>query len=157
MSRLQIEGTKRKKLPSNENDEGYKRRKRSMSHDGSNFELVGDFMEAFGQQVRDVPMWPDFNTRELRLDLIHEELEELEEAMSNKDMVEIADALTDLLYVIYGAGHAFGMDLDACFLEVHDSNMSKLGPDGRAIRREDGKVLKSENFFAPDLGPILGL
>jgi len=128
-----------------------------MAIDGSNFELVGDFMEAFGQQVRNEPMWPDFSTRELRLDLIHEELEELEEAISNKDMVEIADALTDLLYVIYGAGHAFGMDLDACFLEVHESNMSKLGSDGRVIRREDGKILKSENFFAPDLGPILGL
>lgn len=123
----------------------------------SNFELVGDFMEAFGQEVHCEPNWPDFSTRELRLDLIQEEFEELQEAIDNKDMVEIADALTDLLYVVYGAGHAFGMDLDECFLEVHESNMSKLGPDGRAIRREDGKVMKSENFFAPNLAPILGL
>ena len=123
----------------------------------SNFELVGDFMEAFGQEVHCDPNWPDFSTRELRLDLIQEEFEELQEAMDNKDMIEIADALTDLLYVVYGAGHAFGMDLDECFLEVHESNMSKLGPDGRAIRREDGKVLKSDNFFAPNLAPILGL
>ena len=123
----------------------------------SNFELVGDFMEAFGQDVHCDPVWPDFSTRELRLDLIQEEFEELQEAIDNNDMVEVADALTDLLYVVYGAGHAFGIDLDECFLEVHASNMSKLGPDGRAIRREDGKVLKSENFFAPDLAPILGL
>lgn len=123
----------------------------------SNFELVGDFMEAFGQEVHCEPNWPDFSTRELRLDLIQEEFEELQEAIDNKDMVEIADALTDLLYVVYGAGHAFGMDLDECFLEVHESNMSKLGPDGRAIRREDGKVMKSKNFFAPNLAPILGL
>lgn len=125
--------------------------------DGSNFELVGDFMEAFGQDVHCEPIWPDFSTRELRLDLIQEEFEELQEAIDNNDMVEVADALTDLLYVVYGAGHAFGIDLDACFLEVHESNMSKLGPDGRAIRREDGKVMKSENFFPPNLEPILGL
>ena len=129
----------------------------TVSLKGTNFELVGDFMEAFGQDVEVQPTWPDFSTRELRLDLIQEEFEELQEAIDNKDMVEIADALTDLLYVVYGAGHAFGMDLDECFLEVHESNMSKLGPDGRAIRREDGKVMKSENFFAPILAPILGL
>ena len=124
---------------------------------GSNFELVGDFMEGFGQDVLCEPTWPDRDTVDLRLDLIHEELEELEVAIANNDMIEVADALTDLLYVIYGAGHAFGIDLDACFLEVHESNMSKLGPDGHAIRRDDGKILKSENFFPPDLGPILGL
>jgi len=123
----------------------------------SNFELVGDFMEAFGQDVHCDPIWPDFSTRELRLDLIQEEFEELQEAIDNNDMVEVADALTDLLYVVYGAGHAFGIDLDECFLEVHESNMSKLGPDGRAIRRDDGKVLKSENFFAPDFSHILGI
>jgi len=123
----------------------------------SNFELVGDFMEAFGQDVHCDPIWPDFSTRELRLDLIQEEFEELQEAIDNNDMVEVADALTDLLYVIYGAGHAFGIDLDECFLEVHESNMSKLGPDGRAIRRDDGKILKSENFFAPDFSHILGI
>lgn len=124
---------------------------------GTNFELVGDFMEGFGQEVHCEPHWPDFNTRELRLELIREEYEELEEAIENRDMVEVADALADLLYVVYGAGHAFGIDLDACFVEVHESNMSKLGPDGKAIYREDGKVMKSENFFPPNLEPILGL
>lgn len=128
-----------------------------MANAASNFELVGDFMEGFGQEVHCEPNWPDFSTRELRLELIREEYEELEEAIENKDMIEVADALTDLLYVVYGAGHAFGIDLDECFLEVHESNMSKLGPDGKAIYREDGKVMKSENFFAPDLGPLLGL
>jgi len=123
----------------------------------SNFELVGDFMEGFGQDVHCEPNWPDFSTRELRLELIREEYEELEEAIENRDMIEVADALTDLLYVIYGAGHAFGIDLDACFLEVHESNMSKLGPDGKAIYREDGKVMKSENFFAPDLESVLNV
>ena len=114
-------------------------------------------MEGFGQEVHCEPNWPDFSTRELRLELIREEYQELEEAVENKDMVEVADALTDLLYVIYGAGHAFGIDLDECFLEVHESNMSKLGPDGKAIYREDGKVMKSENFFAPDFSHILGI
>lgn len=128
-----------------------------MAVEGSNFELVGDFMEAFGQEVLCEPNWPDFSTRELRLELIREEYEELEEAIENRDIVEVADALTDLLYVVYGAGHAFGIDLDACFQEVHESNMSKLGDDGRPIYREDGKILKSENFFAPDLESVLGL
>ena len=90
------------------------------------FELVGDFMQAFGQSVEEQPTWPDFNTRELRVDLIQEEVDELVEAIANKDMVEIADALTDILYVVYGAGHTFGIDLDECFTEVHASNMSKL-------------------------------
>jgi len=124
--------------------------------DVSNFELVGDFMEAFGQRVELEPTWPSFDTRELRLDLISEEFGELGDAIENRDMVQIADALTDLLYVIYGAGHAFGIDLDECFQEVHSSNMSKLGEDGRPIYREDGKVLKGPNFFEPDLGGILG-
>jgi len=114
-------------------------------------------MEAFGQQVRDVPMWPDFSTRELRLELIREEYQELEEAIDQKDMVAVADALTDLLYVIYGAGHAFGLDLDACYQEVHSSNMSKLDQDGRPLKREDGKVLKGPNFFEPDLTHVLGM
>jgi len=126
-----------------------------MSANGTNFELVGDFMEGFGQEVHDGPHWPDFSTRELRIELIEEELDELKVAIENRDMVEIADALTDILYVVYGAGHAFGIDLDACFDEVHASNMSKLGEDGRAIRREDGKVLKGPHFFAPDLEKIL--
>ena len=126
-----------------------------MSASGTNFELVGDFMEAFGQTVEYEPTWPDFSTRELRVELIQEEVQELIEAIDNKDMVEIADALTDILYVVYGAGHAFGIDLDACFDEVHASNMSKLGEDGRVIKREDGKVLKGPGFFAPDLEKIL--
>ena len=121
----------------------------------SNFELAGDFMEAFGQEVQVQPTWPDFSTRELRLELIREEYEELEEAIENRDMVEVADALTDLLYVIYGAGHAFGIDLDECYLEVHRSNMSKLGEDGRPIKSESGKVLKGPDFFEPNLKDIL--
>ena len=124
--------------------------------DVSNFELVGDFMEAFGQMVELEPTWPDFNTRELRLDLIQEELDELAQAMEDRDMVQIADALTDLLYVVYGAGHAFGIDLDECFQEVHSSNMSKLGPNGKPIHREDGKVMKGPGYFEPDLESILG-
>ena len=124
--------------------------------DVSNFELVGDFMEAFGQKVELEPTWPDFNTRELRLELIAEELDELSDAVAERDMIQIADALTDLLYVIYGAGHAFGIDLDECFREVHDSNMSKLGPNGRPIHREDGKVMKGPGYFEPDLESILG-
>ena len=124
--------------------------------DVSNFELVGDFMEAFGQKVELEPTWPDFNTRELRLELIQEEFEELSDAVADRDMVQIADALTDLLYVVYGAGHTFGLDLDECFHEVHASNMSKLGEDGRPLHREDGKVLKGPNYFEPDLEGILG-
>ena len=122
----------------------------------SNFEKVGDFMEAFGQKVEMEPTWPDFNTRELRLELIQEELEELSDAVADRDMIQIADALTDLLYVVYGAGHAFGLDLDECFEEVHRSNMSKLGENGRPIHREDGKVMKGPGFFEPDLENILG-
>ena len=122
----------------------------------SNFEKVGDFMEAFGQRVEMEPTWPDFNTRELRLELIQEELDELSDAVADRDMIQIADALTDLLYVVYGAGHAFGLDLDECFEEVHRSNMSKLGENGRPIHREDGKVLKGPGYFEPDLEVILG-
>ena len=121
----------------------------------TNFELVGDFMEAFGQDVHIEPTWPDFSTRELRLELIQEEVDELGEAMEQRDMVGIADALTDILYVVYGAGHAYGIDLDECFQEVHASNMSKLGEDGKPIRREDGKILKGPNFFEPDLQSCL--
>ena len=123
----------------------------------TNFELAGDFMEAFGQDVHNEPQWPDFSTRELRLELIREEYEELEEAIENRDLIEVADALTDLLYVIYGAGHAFGLDLDTCYHEVHGSNMSKLGDDGRPMKREDGKVLKGPNFYEPDLKFVLGI
>ena len=125
--------------------------------DGTNFELVEDFMEAMGQEVNAVPTWPEDDIQRLRLDLIEEELDELHYAIDNKDMVEIADALGDLLYVVYGAGHAFGIDLDECFKEIHASNMSKLGPDGKPIKREDGKVLKPDTFFPPDLKSILGV
>lgn len=121
----------------------------------TNFELVGDFMEAFGQQVNIEPTMRDKSIQDLRVDLIAEELEELELAITNTDIVEMADALTDLLYVVYGAGHAFGIDLDECFLEVHSSNMSKLGEDGKPIYREDGKVLKGPDYFPPDLKEIL--
>ena len=130
--------------------------KTKQNGEGTNFELVGDFMEAFGQDVQLEPTWPDFNTRELRLELIQEELDELSDAVADRDMVQIADALTDLLYVVYGAGHAFGIDLDECFQEVHSSNMSKLGPNGKPIHREDGKVMKGPGFFEPDLENILG-
>ena len=124
--------------------------------DVSNFELVGDFMEAFGQTVQVDPTWPDFSTRELRLELISEEFSELAQAIDDRDMIQIADALTDLLYVVYGAGHTFGLDLDECFQEVHRSNMSKLGENGRPIHREDGKVMKGPGYFEPDLEGILG-
>jgi predicted HAD superfamily Cof-like phosphohydrolase len=122
---------------------------------GTNFELVGDFMEVFGQEIKDEPVLPDWNTCCLRLDLITEEVKELEVALANEDLIDIADALTDILYVVYGAGHAFGIDLDACFDEVHRSNMSKLGQDGKPVYREDGKVLKGPDYFDPDLASIL--
>jgi len=121
----------------------------------TNFELVEDFMYAFGQNVCTTPAMPDAPTAVLRYDLIREELSELAEAITNKDIIEIADALTDLLYVVYGAGHAFGIDLDSCFQEVHASNMSKLGKDGEPIYRHDGKVLKGPDYFAPDLAGVL--
>lgn len=112
-------------------------------------------MESFGQEVHNEPTLRDSRTQQLRYDLIDEELEELKMAFDNDDIVEIADALTDLLYVVYGAGHAFGIDLDECFLEVHESNMSKLGEGGRPIYREDGKVLKGPDYFPPNLKEIL--
>lgn len=121
----------------------------------TNFELVAEFMTAFEQDVYSNPTLRDPQTRALRHELIREELEELDEAMGAKDIIEVADALTDLLYVVYGAGHAFGIDLDACFLEVHESNMSKLGEDGKPIKRFDGKVQKGPRFFTPDLESIL--
>ena len=125
--------------------------------DGSNFELVGDFMESMEQEVRIKPSFPEDSVQRLRLDLIEEELDELQYGIDNQDMVEVADALTDLLYVVYGAGHAFGIDLDDCFKEVHKSNLSKLGPDFRPIKREDGKVLKPDTFFPPDLKTVLNI
>jgi len=123
----------------------------------SNFELVGDFMESMEQDVLIRPSFPEDSVQKLRLDLIEEELEELQYAIDNQNMVEVADALTDLLYVVYGAGHAFGIDLDDCFKEVHQSNLSKLGPDFRPIKREDGKVLKPDTYFPPDLKTVLNI
>lgn len=117
----------------------------------SNFEKVGDFMEAFGQEVLYVPTMPDFNLAALRLDLIEEEVQELRDGLGRSSLLEVADALTDILYVVYGAGHAFGIDLDDCFHEVHRSNMTKLGEDGRPLYREDGKVMKGPNYEEPDL------
>jgi len=121
----------------------------------SNFDNVGKFMKAFGQEVYSKLNWPDHKTRKLRVDLIEEELNELKAAMLKRDQVEIADALTDLLYVVYGSGHTFGINLDKTFKEVHKSNMSKLGEDGKPIYREDGKVLKGPNFFEPNLKKII--
>jgi len=117
----------------------------------TNFELVGEFMQSFGQEVKEKAEFPDNDTIVLRLELIEEELRELREAIGDADLVEVADALTDILYVTYGAGHAFGINLDECFSEVQKSNMSKLDENGQPIYREDGKVLKGPNYFEPDL------
>ena len=121
----------------------------------SNFEDVGLFMSTFGQEVKEKAEFPDNDTIALRLELIQEELNELREAIGNADIVEVADALTDILYVTYGAGHAFGIDLDKCFQEVQESNMSKLDHNGDPIYREDGKVMKGPNYFQPDLERIV--
>ena len=121
----------------------------------SNFEDVGLFMSTFGQEVKEKAEFPDNDTIVLRLELIEEELKELREAIGNADIVEVADALTDILYVTYGAGHAFGIDLDKCFQEVQESNMSKLDHNGEPIYREDGKVMKGPNYFSPDLANIV--
>ena len=117
----------------------------------SNFNKVKTFMETFGQEVKTKPSFSTDKINSLRYDLIKEELEELKEAMENKDLLEVADALTDILYVTYGAGHAFGIDLDKCFEEVQNSNMSKLGEDGKPIYNEFGKVMKGPKYFKPDL------
>ena len=117
----------------------------------SNFSKVGIFMKTFGQEVKDKPSFSTDKINILRINLIKEELDELTEAMKNKDLIEVADALTDILYVTYGAGHAFGIDLDKCFQEVQNSNMSKLGIDGKPIYNEFGKVLKGPNYFKPNL------
>ena len=121
----------------------------------SNFSKVGTFMKTFGQEVKTKPSFSTEKINKLRIDLIKEELEELTEAMNNKDLLEVADALTDILYVTYGAGHAFGIDLDKCFDEVQNSNMSKLGEDGKPIYNEAGKVMKGPNYFKPDLSKFL--
>ena len=117
----------------------------------SNFNKVKTFMETFGQEVKTKPSFSTDKINILRYDLIKEELEELKVAMENKDLLEVADALTDILYVAYGAGHAFGIDLDKCFDEVQNSNMSKLGENGKPIFNESGKVMKGPNYFKPDL------
>ena len=117
----------------------------------SNFNKVKTFMETFGQEVKTKPSFSTDKINSLRYDLIKEELEELKEAMENKDLLEVADALTDILYVTYGAGHAFGIDLDKCFEEVQNSNMSKLGEDDKPIYNESGKVMKGPKYFKPDL------
>ena len=117
----------------------------------SNFEDVKKFMETFGQMVRTKPQFPDEKTMQLRFDLITEELNELEQAMKTKNLKEIADALTDILYVTYGAGYAYGINLDKCFKEVQRSNMSKLGKDGKPIYNESGKVMKGSNYSEPNL------
>ena len=117
----------------------------------SNFKDVKTFMETFGQIVRTKPQFPDEKTMQLRLDLIKEELNELEQAMKTKNLKEIADALTDILYVTYGAGYAYGIDLDKCFQEVQRANMSKLGKDGKPIYNDKGKVMKGPNYSEPHL------
>ena len=117
----------------------------------SNFNKVKTFMEIFGQEVKTKPSFSTDKINSLRYDLIKEELEELKEAIEYKDLLEVADALTDILYVTYGAGHAFGIDLDKCFEEVQKSNMSKLGEDGKPIYNESGKVMKGPKYFKPDL------
>ena len=121
----------------------------------SNFSKVGTFMKTFGQEVKTKPSFSTDKINKLRIDLIKEELEELTEAMNNKDLLEVADALTDILYVTYGAGHAFGIDLDKCFEEVQNSNMSKLGKDGKPIYNENGKVMKGPNYFKPNLSKFV--
>ena len=117
----------------------------------TNFEKVKLFMNTYGQEVKDKAEFSDTKTNKLRIDLIKEELEELTQAMNDNNLLEVADALTDILYVTYGAGHAFGIDLDKCFDEVQNSNMSKLGEDGKPIYNEFGKVMKGPNYFKPDL------
>ncbi len=117
----------------------------------TNFESVKKFMETFGQEIKEKASFPNDKISSLRYDLIKEELGELKEAMDNKDIKEVADALTDILYVTYGAGHAFGINLDKCFEEVQNSNMSKLGKDGKPIYNDKGKVMKGPNYFKPDL------
>ena len=121
----------------------------------SNFNKVGTFMKTFGQEVKTKPAFSSDKINKLRIDLIKEELDELQEAMKNNDLLEVADALTDILYVTYGAGHAFGIDLDKCFDEVQNSNMSKLGENGEPIYNELGKVMKGPNYFKPDLSKFV--
>ena len=121
----------------------------------SNFESVKKFMKTFGQEVKEKAEFPSDKITSLRYDLISEELSEFKEAINNKDIKEVADALTDILYVTYGAGHAFGINLDKCFEEVQRSNMSKLGKDGKPIYNDKGKVMKGPNYFEPNLNKFV--
>ena len=121
----------------------------------SNFESVKKFMKTFGQEVKEKAEFPSDKVTSLRYDLIKEELEELGDAIHKKDIKEVADALTDILYVTYGAGHAFGINLDKCFAEVQSSNMSKLGEDGKPIFNDKGKVMKGPNYFKPNLNKFV--
>lgn len=123
----------------------------------TNSDKVKHFMETFGQEVRKTPSFPSETIQQLRLKLIAEEFSELKEAVAQQDIVEIADALTDILYVTYGAAHAYGIPIDKCFDEVQRSNMSKLGTDGKPVYREDGKVTKGPNYSPPDLKSVLHL
>ena len=121
----------------------------------TNFDKVGVFMKTFGQDIKDKPSLSSDKINKLRISLIKEELDELAEAINNKDLLEVADALTDILYVTYGAGHAFGINLDKCFEEVQSSNMSKLDKEGKPIYNESGKVMKGPNYFKPDLSKFI--
>ena len=121
----------------------------------SNFNKVGTFMKTFGQEVKTKPSFSSDKINKLRIDLIKEELDELKEAMDNNDLLEVADALTDILYVTYGAGHAFGIDLDKCFDEVQNSNMSKLDENGKPIYNDAGKVMKGSKYFKPNLSKFV--
>ncbi|MDB2344570.1 nucleoside triphosphate pyrophosphohydrolase family protein [Candidatus Pelagibacter bacterium] len=121
----------------------------------TNFEKVREFMKTFGQEIKEKAGFPNEKITSLRYELIKEELEELKEAINNKDIKEVADALTDILYVAYGAGHAFGIDLDKCFEEVQNSNMSKIGNDGKPIYNDKGKVMKGPKYFKPNLSKFV--
>ena len=121
----------------------------------TNFQKVKTFMQTFGQEVKLKPSFSTEKINDLRYNLVKEELAELKQAIDNKDLLEVADALTDILYVTYGAGHAFGIDLDKCFEEVQNSNMSKLGDDGKPIYNDAGKVMKGPNFYKPDLSKFV--
>ena len=123
----------------------------------SNFNKVKTFMNTYGQEIRDNASFPDKKIVQLRIDLIQEELNELKDAINNNDIIEVADALTDILYVTYGAGHSFGINLDKCFNEVQDSNMSKLDENKQPIYNDSGKVMKGPNFFPPNLKKIIEL
>ena len=121
----------------------------------TNFQKVKTFMQTFGQDVKSSPAFSTDKINDLRYNLIKEELDELKQALDNKDLLEVADALTDILYVTYGAGHAFGIDLDKCIDEVQNSNMSKLGSDGKPIYNDAGKVMKGPDYFKPDLSKFI--